>query len=547
MIPGVSYSYATCGGSDEYDQWVIKSALKGRSIRVGIDSWSKMTFRDPHTGNWTGYILDVWKRMAARAGFEMVFVTERSELARQKHANRFTQCAYDVALGHVETCIPVQWDTLERRHFTDYLASTRVDQLKIVSKVHHASSMNIIFQPFNIGLWGALAATFICVAVAMYFFEKDMNDRDFPGKPWQLGWPDGNLAQGVTQGLYQTIMHIVSAGPVCQPASASGRIVNVAFGLFVLLCLAAYTANFTAHMVERAQIMDIQTVDDLLKQQARVCILDQIDDLVAAAYPALKARDLIVTCGTGNLSRSPLSCVHAWGDQSEQLRAIDEGDCDAAIDSEEALQTALEREEHCGKTLAPTTVLEIVESNPMLPGILSRALSYQLTQIRIDGTLRQLQNNYRKGRKCKDVGVAAQHLDFTSMSGAFAILFTGIFVAWLVKMIHQCRVTRYFQSIARPRISTAIQARELIASGRFHNTAQSTSYDVEQSGNAFHKSPPSIANALHQGVKSPMDGIISPGVPLPPIRRESRSWHEGAQSHSGSKSWGRECGMPVTW
>uniref|UniRef100_A0A0G4H829 Ionotropic glutamate receptor C-terminal domain-containing protein n=1 Tax=Chromera velia CCMP2878 TaxID=1169474 RepID=A0A0G4H829_9ALVE len=88
------------------------------------------------------------------------------------------------------------------------------------------------FVPYKLEVWLCILSVVLLFAMLFWLVETFANDEDFPHK---------GFLNSFGRGLYLSIHSFLSAAPSVNPVLPAGRILNLAFGIFILLTISTYT------------------------------------------------------------------------------------------------------------------------------------------------------------------------------------------------------------------------------------------------------------------------------------------------------------------
>ena len=164
-------------------------------------------------------------------------------------------------------------------------------------------------------------------------------------------WHVGRLGKT----LYESLLGYVSGGPVYEAHTFPARLMNIGFGLFVVVSLAMYTAQLTSNLVAEAAGAGADSLLEALGRKESVCVLHAVEKSLVAKYPQL-----------GKLS------VSAATDR-DALRNMDAGLCQHVLMMEDAWSNAQSGAllqdyggpAHCNKMKVGTALFTIENAMPV--------------------------------------------------------------------------------------------------------------------------------------------------------------------------------------
>lgn len=148
-------------------------------------------------------------------------------------------CVHDVALNRTDICIGDFWSTSERRLIAPFTSEVYQDLFYLVS---HASEEETIlemmtspFQPFTPPLSLGNGAMTVIASFVMYLLEAEYREKP--------------VHRGVLHSLYTGFNSMIGASSSYEAMSLGGRILNLTFGLFIMIVIASYTAALASFLV----------------------------------------------------------------------------------------------------------------------------------------------------------------------------------------------------------------------------------------------------------------------------------------------------------
>jgi hypothetical protein len=131
------------------------------------------------------------------------------------------------------------------------------------------------FSPFQGPLWLGIVGYILLSAWVAAFTDKS-NDEDFENH---------HYISRYMKSLYLMSLSYVKGGPENNPASVPARISALGFGFFCMIVLTSYTANLASLLVAKAGKNSINSIEDAIENNLKICILASIKTEFQANYP----------------------------------------------------------------------------------------------------------------------------------------------------------------------------------------------------------------------------------------------------------------------
>lgn len=454
----LSYSYATCGHLNAYDEAVHSKRLRvlhggtgagSPAMRVAIpgdsgNGYSVTTVLNSDTATGTSSRGGSMLRFAARIFREQnVSWVERPISAASLSAypsSSYTACVHDVALGAVDMCVGNFWTTSQRKLLAPFSSAVYSDNFYLVTFYQRGGGsgagflgMRLIsepFLPFDSEVWCFTVLVLLYVAVGTHICEAEVKLNDVlasarsstgsGGKTSEArerhgrellrmrssvcpeeerhGWSQAKWhARRLGKTSYQAVLGYVSGGPATEPNTIAGRLINIGFGLFIVVSIAMFTAKLTSNLVVDAGHSGVSSLQAALENGKPVCLLAAIEAAMAAKYPLLR--------------KLALPNKNA----REVLAAMDAGLCAHAVLSEDAWRFAQSSTlasgspAHCNKVRVGGSVFSVDNAMPVREALqfpLSWAITKQLEQGIYEEEVLVAHNRYLRPNRCAAIAQA---------------------------------------------------------------------------------------------------------------------------------------------
>ena len=301
-FPNLFYSYNTCGAHDYWNQFLIVDQLKGQTLKVGVpalyypdhfkfDADKNPIFFDPDinngVGDFEGMYIDVLKKLSLFGGFTIVY-TPVSAHAKKHFESLWDACIQDVAQGLLDMCIGNFWETTERREKVQFSTAVFNDifYLRVPKPQEDKSFMakiQILFQPFTTPLWITIILATVGVGMSYTILESNrkMSMSEVSGK--------------VAHSIYSATMELMNGAEQNEDMKIYIKGVTVTWSFFVLITVAAYTANLAAYLAQKKLVHKIISMEDCIANNCNLCheLSEAIRQTLQKQYTSLRIFDEI--------------------------------------------------------------------------------------------------------------------------------------------------------------------------------------------------------------------------------------------------------------
>lgn len=276
--PNLFYSYTTCGFVDTWKDFVIIDQLKGDTVRVGVpailfpDHYKLDTDGNPiifnmdinaGVGVFKGIYVDLLNEVALQGNFTIKY--ESVSLGGiELHGNSWDGCAHDVKNGLVDLCIGNFWETSARRALSQF--STAVFNDVFYGRVplpkedlSFREDIAKLFRPFTINLWVTILVATVGVGLSYTVLNSDR----------QTSMKD--LPSNIMGSIYTAYMELMNGAELSLDRPMYVKSVTVTWAFFVIIVLAAYTANLAAFLSEKKEIIKVHSVEHCIEINCNLC------------------------------------------------------------------------------------------------------------------------------------------------------------------------------------------------------------------------------------------------------------------------------------
>lgn len=278
LYPHLFYSYSTCGNVDTFTDFSIAAALQGKTLKVGIPAlsypdhyrldennepifWS--TDINAGVGELKGMYMEYVQKLAQDGNFQIEF-TQVSLGSIAEAIDPYSACVLDVSRGILDMCAGTFWETTERTSvasFTTALTSEvyNLALLKPKAKDDVITHMRMIFKPFTPKLWYMIIAVTFVVGIAYTLLGPDRKTSR-PVRFYDL-----------IDDIYCAWLELLQGTDDSKKKTFAQRSVVLAWSFFILIIIAAYTANLAAFLATESFDFRIEDIDSCLRHDCLVC------------------------------------------------------------------------------------------------------------------------------------------------------------------------------------------------------------------------------------------------------------------------------------
>jgi len=420
----------------------ISDALRGATISVVSGLWEDVFLKKEGSG-YSGFEIDLLLALQQRAGFNFTLTMHPPPSGVSWGTWLFFLTRkYDlVTFGYWQsTKVRANRGVVTPDGFID--ASYTMVVLKVVKEEESDwDRMVQCFFPLKEEVWGVAIALMV-VTGFVYFIVERKNPEEFP---------EGVHAISGVETLFKGCLQVTGGGGYT-PTSWPGKLILASWSWFVVLFLAAYTANLASYLVvQNVPQPQYTSLSDAMQKNAMICIEGgQIGDWFERRYPHYAK--------SSNVKFIP----EAEGDGFVTAQYLGT-DCDVII----VLKFVYEQKIKHSPVLNKDCKMEIVgEPLQMVSGgwmvntdydhrctaLVKDALAYWFLDMELDGSLDRLYGKLLPpGSDCKASSQESQtdhnRLDLQDMSGTFYVHIIVLVVSLaLYFIIHGAKHSHKFVS-----------------------------------------------------------------------------------------------------
>jgi len=417
-VPEFHYSYAACGYLDDYSESKHARVLLGRSIRVSYPADSASGFTlvtrgGKKRGSFPTFMQGIFDRFNMTV--EVVPVSEQSK--ERSPESIYTACVHEVALNRTDLCIGDFWSTSQRRLMAAFTSELYQDLFYVVAPITEENGLLEVmaspFRPFVPSVWLGIAGMTVVASLGMYVLER--------GKMFK----EATCSRGVSRSLYFGFQSMVGASSSYEAKTLGGRILNLAFGFFIMIVIASYTANLASFLVAKASSSKIDSIEGGIKAGMKFCGVSQVQESLVSMEPQLR-----------NLYMPVRNDVEA-------LTSLDKGICQLAILAKQNFENAQRRrgmDTHCNKVAVGQALIAIGNAMPIrsdLQAPMSWAMTVQKSSGAYDVAAALAKRTYLEPNSCdaQRGKKAKEGMEFPEMTGVFIIAVAGIALGFFANFL----------------------------------------------------------------------------------------------------------------
>jgi len=368
IYPVVSYSYAACGYTDDYQRDPSSHLKEGIVLQgVYIDNHrgyegtecANPNILNDHTTcsgtvvelmndffylkkpyNITLNITSVPEQITKRAESYGPFL-ENSE--NMEHG----ACVYATSLGVVDLCIGAFTKNSQRAGISSFLEMGVTSEYLVVQYapvVNDLSNMNKtirnIFAPFSLTLWIVTFA--VLFLLSLLFLVQEYSWSELRAT---------RIENSAGLAAYNAALSFFSQERITErdPSSWGGRFTLLAIAVQVLLTGASYTANLTNFLVRGSSSLAVESMHEVITKELEVCVLRNKISILESNF------------GDGAIKYAidPDTKLEGFKDRTELLLAMAEGRCSCAVVGLAEFDTYHGNGKHCDKKFVGTPVIEL--------------------------------------------------------------------------------------------------------------------------------------------------------------------------------------------
>lgn len=467
--PRLYRSYATCDESPQNSGLIQLSAIVGKVYRVAyVNSnlgWKRAynlngeSFSN-NTVDWSGPIVEFVAAGAKQGRFQLDVDFQPDEQLRffatdyYNTTSNFDLCTYAVQMGLLDFCVGGFTITSGRSVELPWMSlfNQPLTVVSGITTVHTTSSFwqtfSLVLAPLSRDAW--LFIFFFVLPVTgmlMLFHDYRVVGSTYPLTRTMIKiYPDGTEEKIEKQvPLYVYFIHAyytnmlslfeVSLGSIY--VNLGAKLTLLGFDFFVFMFAAVYTANLAAILAQGVVNTDISTLDDVINNNYRICIVRRRTSFITSKFPGFQASQFVVDPADNRAGFFDQPGNPAAPRVLNQLdfRKAQSGDkryCHAAIVADEDLLVAQSKSNNCNLVAVGDALLTEEVGIPMYEPV-SRDLIPFFTRLRKEGRFFRALNQARPQPACPGINTNTPSLGMYQMSGVWCITFMFVGVGLLAK------------------------------------------------------------------------------------------------------------------
>ena len=419
LFPHLFNSYTTCGA---VDKWEFDITLKGKTLRVGVPALffpdhykldangkPKGNFeRDINSGvgDFHGIFIDLLNDIASRANFMVQYESVSIGSIKKYKGDLWTACVQDVARGLLDMCIGNFWENSPRRQIAQFSTSILNDRFYMIVPLPReddsfGAQMSKLFQPFSPTLWLTIILTTIGVGFSYTILSINSNSSM------------KKIMNNIVFNTYRASMELMGGATFSLDQPIYLKNITLAWGFFLLIIIAAYTANLTAFLSDKPVIHRFESLDDCIEKNCNLCFTSsKVLERIKIVYPSLRRHQQI-----SGSNQVPLVLANRT--------------CDTFILSKNDWDFDENYWGNCETMFIGDFVAEFKVSWP-ISSALEGPISYWLAKSIGRGTFHEILENYRPVPRChvpiktNQNSSSVEQIGCVSMAGPFFLLVAGV-------------------------------------------------------------------------------------------------------------------------
>lgn len=400
--------------------------MKGTILRVGVpalfypDHYRLDTNGEPilfnndinaGVGELKGIYIEYLNEVAFEGQFKVEYTSVSQGSINENNGDRWEACVFDVSRGLLDMCAGNFKETSPRRKIAQFSTTIQNDIFYMVVprpeiKDGPSIQMRKLFDPFSFELWITIIVVTIVVGISYTILGIDSTTsfREF--------------RTNMIESIYKASLEVMQGADPTEKRSLAQRSVTVTWAFFILIIIAAYTANLAAFLSQEKTFFGLKTVENCVAKNCNMCSIDStvLRTQMKQKYPSLRLT----------------SKYNSPGLMMADLKA---GICDAAIVSEFDWQLNEDWSGDCENTFIGDLVLFFKIAFPVSLTI-SKTISYWIGKTEENGVFKNIVDQYKPSRQCQqfmELDTTADQIGVMPMLGPLVILAGGIGLGFLVK------------------------------------------------------------------------------------------------------------------
>lgn len=329
--------------------------LKITSVHDGDGQYINMLTPDLTTvtssTEWTGFFVDMIDAVAAHAGFTYSLHAASGDGSRCREGDspalKATQygCAQDdvTELGATDVYWALYYVTVGRsavsRFTSPFLSDVGLSLLVKEDDDDLWKEVTKIFLPFTPDVWLLTVGSAVLVSLALWVAESSGRGR----KASKSGFLTLKSARRYWPSSLASSLYALFSMDKASTKTRGGSVVNLTWCLFAVIWIATYTANLAQIMIVSQHDPRVSSLDEMNRRGLKACV--KRGAAYAAHMPELFPEIDLVEIDP----RFP----------KEAVDKLEDGDCDAYVDSSATLELLAGLRDNCDANLVIFSVLRL--------------------------------------------------------------------------------------------------------------------------------------------------------------------------------------------
>jgi len=225
----------------------------------------------------------------------------------------WSACVHEIGQGRLDLCIGEFYDTPERRLVTEFSGLIQLKSVMLVAPANNGSlDFGRLLRPFTTELWIGILVVMFVFAVLLWLFSFKRGSNDFV--------PSFSECKRFGHSVHLSVQSLLGAAMATDLSEPIPSLywVGTGYALFIVVVVAAYTANLAAILAVSRNASMFKNLEDIARQGYPVCVQNSLVDSTRVVAP--KGLKIVATDSV-----------------ETSLESIDKGLCVAAVIQNDAL------------------------------------------------------------------------------------------------------------------------------------------------------------------------------------------------------------------
>lgn len=222
--------------------------------------------------------------------------------------------------------------------------------------------------------------------------------------------------------MFLSLSSFLNAGTAYTSVTLSGRLVTLGYGLFILICIATFTAETATALISKSLVKKAGTIEDALEASKKICYSSGMKTEVEQRYPRMKQLGISLDTDIAD----------------DFILAQEAGKCDYSIVGERWVDDFWERGEYCNFAFIGTTILSF-PAGYYVSEELRPYISWSVSHERSAGAWSKVEMEYETKTLCRSTADAEGdsdgniRLNANDMLGAFLVFLIALVFASFIR------------------------------------------------------------------------------------------------------------------